>query len=68
MQPLIKKKTNVGENDMEDCIMLIAAKIEDSLMDAGAKPGQDYTLLDLYKLALPFVVHRFQKGELKNVW
>ena len=54
-----------GNNDLIDHYQIVAANIEGSLIQAGAVPGKDYTILDLYKLAEPFVLHRYKKGELK---
>jgi hypothetical protein len=47
--------------------VIVASCIEESLQEAGAKKG-DYTLLDLYKLAQPFVLHGFEKGDLEITW
>lgn len=72
MSTHIKKKRLVAlvcsvssNNDLVDHLQIIAANIESSLIQAGAAPGEDYTILDLYKLAQPFALHRFQKGELE---
>ena len=46
---------------------MTAEIIEDSLIKAGAKPGTDYTILDLFKLAQPFLLHRYKNGELSYV-
>jgi len=50
----------------QDALLVTACYIEDSLIQGGAKPGKDYTVVDLYKLAQPFVLSRFQKGELTD--
>jgi hypothetical protein len=47
-------------NDLGDYWWLLAKAAEQSLIQSGAVPGQDYSLLDLYKLAQPFVVERFK--------
>ena len=57
---LIKSIDTVDTNSLEDFYMVIAQGIESSLIQSGAVPGTDYTLLDLYKLAQPFVLDRFQ--------
>lgn len=54
-----------GPNDLIDCYQIIAANIEGSLIQAGATPGKDYTILDVYKLAQPFVLERFRKGKIR---
>lgn len=56
-----------GPDAFPDAFHVTAGIIEDSLMQAGATPGKDYTILDLYRLAQPFVLHRYQAGELTDV-
>jgi hypothetical protein len=57
---LITRYERTGLDDFSDFFYIIAKNIEDSLQTAGAIPGEDYTILDIYKLAQPFVLHRFQ--------
>ena len=38
-------------NTLEDLLLIFAKNIENSLIQAGAIAGQDYNILDLYKLA-----------------
>jgi|LSQX01.2.fsa_nt_gb hypothetical protein len=38
-----------------DAYRVAAYNVEQSLIDAGAVPGKDYSLLDVYKLAVPLV-------------
>ena len=57
---LIKELDVMVKNTLNDEYLAVAYTIEKSLLDAGAKPGQDYSLLDLYKLAQPFVLERFK--------
>jgi len=55
-----------GESDpktLEDLWLVLARNAEDSLIKAGATPGKDYTMLDLYKLAQPFVLDLFSKPD-----
>lgn len=40
-----------------DAYRVAAYNVEQSLIDAGAVPGKDYSILDLYKLAVPLVEH-----------
>lgn len=49
---------------MQDFWWLTARAIEESLVYSGAKPGEDYDRLDLYKLAQPLVLHRFKKTDM----
>jgi hypothetical protein len=48
--------------DIQDVFITAAGGIEQSLLACGARPGTDYTLLDLYKLALPFALERFKEA------
>lgn len=47
-------------DSMQDFWWLTAKAAEQSLMQAGAKPNQDYSIMDLYKLSQPFVLERFK--------
>jgi len=66
MSNLLRRPENYGTNVFQDALLVTACYIEDSLIQGGAKPGKDYTVVDLYKLAQPFVLSRFQKGELTD--
>lgn len=57
---LIKSFDTLDTNSLEDFYMVIAQGIEASFIQSGATPGTDYTLLDLYKLAQPFVLEQFK--------
>jgi hypothetical protein len=65
-QPLIPSFETIDPNDFSDFYAIMAKNIEDSLTTAGAVPGQDYTRLDLYKLAYPFVLKKWEKGDLQH--
>ena len=60
---LVTRYERTGIDDFSDFFYIMAKNIEDSLQTAGAIPGEDYTILDLYKLAQPFVLHRFQTDD-----
>lgn len=47
---------------MEDLLLIMAKNVEASLLKGGAKPGIDYSILDLYQLAQPFALEVFQKN------
>ncbi|MGJ0515191.1 MAG: helix-turn-helix domain-containing protein [Methylomicrobium sp.] len=47
-------------NNLSDYWWLVAKSVEQSLIQSGAVPGQDYSLLDLYELAQPFVLERMK--------
>jgi len=59
-KPLLPSFQHVGANDFSDFYAIMARNVEDALITGGATPGKDYTILDLYKLAQPFVLHRWQ--------
>lgn len=62
---LIKHHPNVDCSYLQDNWLVTAKAIEEALINSGAKPNIDYTYLDLYKLAQPFVLHEFKEGNLK---
>ena len=66
MKPLLKRPETYGTNAFPDVFLVTACWIEESLMQGGAQPGKDYAILELYKLAQPFVLSRYQKGELTD--
>jgi hypothetical protein len=66
MKQLLTKMDAYGKDAFADTYYMTAYYIECSLVQAGAKPGKDYTVLDLFKLAQPFVLSRYQKGELTD--
>lgn len=51
--------------DMKDYFWLVARTIEQSLVESGAIPGEDYKLLDLYQLAGPFVLDKHKQEPLE---
>lgn len=57
---LIQKLDEITPGHLGDEYMAIAYTIEQSLVSAGAVPGEDYTLLDLYRLAQPFALELFR--------
>jgi hypothetical protein len=66
MKQLMTRLETYGVNGFSDAYYMTAYYIECSLIEAGAKPGVDYTLLDLFKLAQPFVLSRYEKRELTD--
>jgi hypothetical protein len=59
--PLLPRPSATDITALEDLFLCMAATIEDSLLQAGAEPGIDYSRLDLYKLAQPFVLHTYKQ-------
>ena len=62
-QRLLGAADLMGALDLADEFCAIAYNIETSLLNGGAVPGQDYTRLDLYQLAQPFVLELFKGNE-----
>jgi len=61
---LIRDLCLTDHTTLEDLLLVMAKNVECSLMEAGAKPGKDYTLLDLYKLAQPFALETYKGGKI----
>jgi hypothetical protein len=56
-----------GKRDLSKTFTVIAKNIEDSLVKSGAEAGIDYTYLDLYKLAAPFILVMFQDKDADEI-
>jgi len=65
-KPLLKLPKHWGRKAFADVFLMTAGLIEESMMQGGAEPGKDYTVLDLFKLAQPFVLSRYEKRELTD--
>ena len=52
---LIHKKATYDYNSHSDYILKMAYEIESALIEAGAKPGEDYSILDIFKLSIDYV-------------
>lgn len=46
----------IDTDHIQDALSLLAANIENSLLDHGAEPGKDYTYMDLYNLAMKYML------------
>lgn len=67
-KPLISQLDTMGAGDIGDEMLAVAFTIEQGLLSSGAKPGVDYTHLDLFKLAQPFVLQMFKKGKMEYAY
>lgn len=47
------------DRPLEDLLMVLAETIENSMLQAGAKPDVDYTYRDLFELANPYALAMF---------
>ena len=59
---LFKRFETMAAGSIADEIYAIAENIESNLLYTGAKPGIDYTYLDLIKLSQPFILEKWKKG------
>lgn len=65
IDPLIHWLPNIDASQLQDFWYLTATIAEKSLIQAGATPGKDYTLLNLYELAQPIVIYKLKTDNLK---
>lgn len=63
MNRLISRFEIYDTNDVQDMLSLMSANVEDALIESGAEPGKDYQILDVFKLAQPFVLEMFKDRE-----
>ncbi len=61
---LLKTYEQTDPKTLEDFTYLMAANMEDALLQGGAVPGKDYQLLDLYQLGMPLVLEQWKQGRL----
>ncbi len=59
---LLGRKETSCVNELTDELYAFAYNVETALQDAGATT-EDYTVLDLFKLAQPFAVERFKESK-----
>jgi len=52
MKRLTKEFKNIAPDALCDYLSVLASDIEDAMLQSGAEPGKDYTILDLFKLAV----------------
>ncbi|MBU2740673.1 MULTISPECIES: hypothetical protein [Acidithiobacillus] len=62
--PLIRQVGKADASTLEDLLLIMAKNMERSLMEAGATPGKDYSIRDLYTLSTPFALEVFKKNEM----
>jgi len=59
---LIKEYANYDPTTFCDYLLIVAQNIEDSMLQAGGKPGKDYTFRDIYQLAVQHLSVNFSKN------
>ena len=62
-QPLIREIRHTDASTLEDLLLIMAKNMELSLIEAGATPGEDYTIRDLYNWSTPFALEVFKKKD-----
>lgn len=60
----LTKRFNGSPKLLSEMLGMIAFNIEDGLLLLGAKPGVDYTYVDLLALAEPYVRKRWNNNHL----
>lgn len=65
ISPLIPDFEHTDTRTLQDQWLVLAQTLEQSLIESGATPGEDYTRLDLYKLTQPIIIEQIKNGELK---
>ncbi len=60
---LIRNVEITDPTTLEDLVYIMANNIEHSFLEAGAEPGKDYTMLDCFKLGMPFALEAYKKCE-----
>jgi hypothetical protein len=59
---LLNDIDTVAPENLDDLFLIMAKNVEEGLIRGGARPGIDYSILDLYQLAQPFALAIFQKN------
>lgn len=62
-QPLLREIRHTDATTLEDLLLIMAKNMEQSLIEAGATPGKDYSVRDLYTWATPFALEVFKKND-----
>ncbi|MEW6037839.1 MAG: hypothetical protein AB1648_06290 [Pseudomonadota bacterium] len=59
---LLRDIETAAPENLDDLLLVMARNVEESLKKGGARPGIDYSILDLYELAQPFALEIFKKN------
>nr|VFK20208.1 MAG: hypothetical protein BECKLFY1418C_GA0070996_10698 [Candidatus Kentron sp. LFY] len=57
---LIRRPKEYEDGEFHTEFIRIAMNVEEALVEVHAKAGKDYTFLDLFKLAQPFMVEQWK--------
>lgn len=62
-KPLLRKIGRTAPDTLEDLLLVMAKNVEKSLISAGAEPGKDYSIRDLYNWGTPFALEIFRSKD-----
>lgn len=62
-RPLIQNLSTCARRAFSDELLAIAHNIEMALISSGAEPGKDYTRLDLFRMAEPYMLSLWNDAE-----
>ena len=60
---LVRFQDDFQEDSFQDHLWLMARCIEESMYHGGGWPGEDYTLMDVYTLAMPYALEKLREGK-----
>ncbi|ACH85054.1 MULTISPECIES: hypothetical protein [Acidithiobacillus] len=60
---LLRQVDKADPSTLEDLLLIMAKNMEHSLIEAGATPGKDYSIHDLYTWSTPFALEVFKKSD-----
>jgi hypothetical protein len=61
-EKLLHDIETVAPENLDNLLLIMAKNVEEALIKGGARPGIDYSILDLYELAQPFALEIFRKN------
>ncbi len=59
---LVRFQEDFQADTFQDQLWLMARCIEESMYQGGGWPGEDYSLVDLYSLAMPYALEKLREG------
>ena len=61
-EKLLRDIETLAPENLDDLLLVMAKNVEEGLIKGGARPGIDYSILELYELAQPFALEIFKKN------
>jgi len=62
---LVQFREKIDPDMFQDQLWLMARCIEESMYNAGGWPNEDYSIVDIYALAMPYALDKLKAGEVK---